>query len=208
MFILVFALSLFGDPLFAQKRDRTREFERIAEVEKEIKELEARVLSLKMELFKLRKAVAPTYKTEYMESAHGKALRGKWQAVRITWGGDRVAEESLAKVHLEISEQFYYRKEAPIKLLDREKKVYDAKLPEMNGAWMIDPTIEPQSIEYSEVVQDLRRVLRFQGIYKLEGDTLTIGWLSGAEPEGPPRFDEKNLEIYRRLKDEPKKQAK
>lgn len=186
---------LVANANWGQEIDRARQAKRIAELEKEIKELETRLAKLNAEHRKLKEAAEPQFKDEYMKSADSKSLRGKWQAVRIAWWDHVVAAESLGKIQLEISEHGFYLKGDRVKWLEPGKKAYEAELLEMNGIWRIDPTTDPKAISFYREPENLAEFFPIYGTYKLEGDMLIV---SLGNYDG----------VYKRLKVEKKRPGK
>jgi uncharacterized protein (TIGR03067 family) len=181
----------------AQDRDQAK---RVAEIEKEITELKARVDKLTAELGELKAMSEPEFRDIYLTSEDAKSIRGKWQAVRMTWGNDIIPQESVAKLQLEITEHWYTAGRGPVKWLERGKNPVEASLPQFDGVWRIDPTTNPKSIIIYQQQRDLALRLPIRGIYKLEGDTLTVCF--GSFDDVPASFEDKDAlmhAVYRRI---------
>jgi uncharacterized protein (TIGR03067 family) len=206
-FLLLPLFLLSASPNWAQDTDRARHAKRIAE-------LQARLDKLPAEPDKLKAAAKPVFKDEYMTSADAKTLQGKWQAVRIVFGEGMIypptiAAEDIGKLQLEITEHWYYPSRGPVKWLEPGKKPVEREMPDMDGTWRIDPTTAPKSIVIYPTPDDLLERIPIRGIYKLEGDTLTICFGSFGKP--PIGFDDKNafvVAVYKRIQMDSKKPVK
>lgn len=129
-----------------------------------------------------------------------KSLQGKWQAVRMIWSGDRIPAKSIEKLQLEITKHWYLTSGGPIKWLERGKHLVEAKLPEMDAVWEIDQTKNPKTIVLYQPQRDLAYRMPNRGIYKLEGDMLTVCFGSFGKP--PASFDDKDalqIAVYKRI---------
>jgi uncharacterized protein (TIGR03067 family) len=139
-------------------------------------------------------------KEEAPPPADHKALQGRWQAVRMVWGGDEIPAKSVEKLQLEITERWYLPGRGPIKWLQRGKDLVEAKLPAMEGVWEIDPTKDPKSIVLYPLQRDLAFRLPLHGVYKLEADTLTVCFGSfGKQPVGFDDKDALQVVVYKRI---------
>jgi uncharacterized protein (TIGR03067 family) len=139
-------------------------------------------------------------KKEDLPPGDHKSLPGKWQTVRMVWGGDEIPAKSVEKLQLEITERWYLPGRGPIQWLERGKDPVEAKLPEMDGVWEIDPTKDPKSIVIHPLQRDLAFRLPLRGIYKLEADTLTVCFGSfGKQPVGFDDKDALQVAVYKRM---------
>jgi uncharacterized protein (TIGR03067 family) len=155
-------------------------------------------------------AVGDEPKKKAQITADQDLLPGNWQAVRMVYSGDEIPAESVKKLQLEITARWYLPGRGPIKWLQRGKDPIEAKLPEIDGVWEIDSTKEPKSLVlYRPQGPSLVLRLPFRGIYKLEGDTLTVCF--GNFGKEPASFDEKEslqFVVYKRRRVAKPKPAK
>lgn len=114
-------------------------------------------------------------------------LQGEWAGVSVEEKGKKVPEEGAKKLRLTVKGDKWV-----VKLGDRQVG---------EATFKVDPSKDPKRIDMTFKVDG--KDVDSRGIYKLNGDTLTLCRASG-KTERPKEFkgknDRYNLEVWKRVK--------